>query len=95
VAAYLRGTEAAGGRDPANKVLERLTAPSAPGPVKTAAPPAGPTGPAVDERKLAALAQPAAAQPVAAQPEAGPETKPADLAKANEKLSALLGKPKP
>ena len=92
VAAYLRGTETAGGLDPANKVLERLAAPSAPGPVKPAAPA---TGPAVDERKLAALARPAEAPPVAVRPEPGPETKPADLSKANDKLSSLLGKPKP
>jgi hypothetical protein len=46
--------------------------------------------PKVDERKLEALAQ--AAAPAAA-PETAPE-KPADLSKAEEKLSSLLGNKK-
>jgi len=48
----------------------------------------------VDNQKLAALARPTEAAPVVPAP-AAPETQPTDLAKADEKLSALLGKPKP
>jgi hypothetical protein len=50
----------------------------------------------VDSKKLASLAQPApAAAPTAPAPSApaGAQSK-ADLEKANEKLSSLLGKPK-
>jgi len=49
----------------------------------------------VDDKKLAALAQVSqpAPQPTA-KPAAAPEAKPVDLSKADEKLSALLGKPK-
>jgi ABC-2 type transport system ATP-binding protein len=89
VAAYLRG-EATPAATPEN-VLERLTAPQAP----AAAPaPAAPVE-TVDNKKLAALAQPAPAPAPA-----GPSSKPddaqakAELEKANEKLSSLLGKPK-
>jgi len=35
------------------------------------------------------------AKPVPTRPEPAPETPPVDLAKANEKLSSLLGGPKP
>jgi hypothetical protein len=68
-------------------VLDRLSAPSAPKP----APPAAAPGPVlhVDEAKLAGLAK--AAEPVLTAPVAAPPP-PADLAKANEKLSTLLGK---
>jgi ABC-2 type transport system ATP-binding protein len=94
VAEYLRGEgETKPGTD---RVLERLTAPQAkPVVVETSA--AQPTE-TVDSKKLAALtrhepeipapnptATPAA--PAAAEPKA-------DLSKANEKLSSLLGKPK-
>jgi ABC-2 type transport system ATP-binding protein len=87
VAAYLRGNEEKAAGD---KILERLAAPQtlkpAPAPVVEAAP-------TVDEQKLHALTQ---SQPTPApgpKPDAEPE-KAADLQKADEKLSSLLGKPK-
>jgi ABC-2 type transport system ATP-binding protein len=87
VAPYLRGgAEAA---SPSERVLERLTAPAAPQPVEPAAPPKPVEK--VDETKLQSLARPAAPLP---EPAAAPEpAPPADLNKANEKLSSLLGKP--
>jgi ABC-2 type transport system ATP-binding protein len=87
VAAYLRGdAEAAPAAD---RILERLTAPTAPKPVA----PAAPATPAarIDEAKLESLAKPAEARPPAAVPAPAPAP-PVDLGKANEKLSALLGK---
>ncbi len=89
VAAYLRGeAEAAPSGD---KLLERLAAaPSAPAP---AAPSPAPAEPAVDQKKLEALTR--AGEPAA--PAAPPRPEPAreaELEKANEKLSSLLGKPK-
>jgi ABC-2 type transport system ATP-binding protein len=87
VAAYLR----AGGeeRPPDEKILERLASPLA---TQPAAQPSSMAAPAVDDKRLEALTK--AAEPTV-QP-AGPvtEEKPADLSKANEKLSSLLGKPK-
>ena len=92
VAAYLRGNEAeASAAPPGNKVLERLAAPSVVIPVNPS--PAAPAGPKVDDQKLAALAQPVEAKPAA--PASAPAAPPVDLAKADEKLSSLLGKPKP
>lgn len=84
VAAYLRG-DADVAAVPADKILERLTLPAMAEakPVSVAEP-----APAVDHQKLGELAKPAEAAPAPAQP-----AKPADLAKANEKLSALVGKP--
>ena len=86
VAAYLRGDAEA--KPATEKVLEKLTlpqaAPAAPVPVETARP-------AVDEKKLAALAQ---AEPASAKPAATSETKSVDLSQADEKLSSLLGKKK-
>jgi ABC-2 type transport system ATP-binding protein len=90
VAAYLRGdadTQPAG-----DKILERLTA--APQPVPAAPAPASPSAPAIDEQKLDALAKPAEPTPPANKPAPAPD-QPAELQKANEKLAALLGKPKP
>jgi ABC-2 type transport system ATP-binding protein len=85
VAPYLRGEAEQGSR--AERVLERLTH------AETPAPKAEPTpaAPAVDQAKLAGLAQ---SPPVAPASEArSPVSEPpADLAKANEKLSALTGK---
>jgi ABC-2 type transport system ATP-binding protein len=86
VAAYLRGESQT--TSPSDKILERLTQPgAAPKPeVSTSAPVE-----TVDLQKLEALAKPnetAPAEPTAETP------KPADLEKANEKLSSLLGKPK-
>jgi ABC-2 type transport system ATP-binding protein len=84
VAAYLRGTETA---QPApDKLLERLlqTAPAAPAPT----PEVVSAGPTVDQAKLQALTQ---AQAPAAKPQTAVPKKVADLDKANEKLSSLLG----
>ncbi len=84
VAAYLRGEGDAG---PApDKILDRLTAPqvAAPPPAPVAAEP-------VDQKKLAALTRTAEPAPAPVAPTAAPQ-QPADLAKANEKLAALLGK---
>ena len=75
--------------DRARRGIERLAAPQAPAPSTASAP-----APAelVDQKKLEALAKPAEAPaPVKAPTE---REKPADLAKANEKLSSLLGNPK-
>ena len=92
VAAYLRGNETGPAEEPANKVLDRLAAPVAAPPTAPSPNPPAP-GPTVSDQKLAALAKPAEAVAPPA-PVAPPETKAADLAKADEKLSALLGKPK-
>jgi hypothetical protein len=53
---------------------------------------AAPTQPAVDESKLASLAKAGGLAPVPKPDEATKPTTPADLDKANEKLSSLLGK---
>lgn len=92
VAAYLRGNETTPATGQINKVLDRLAAP-VPAPVSPAVTAPAP-GPAVDNQKLAALSRPAEATPAPAPAAAAPEAKPADLAKADEKLSSLLGKPK-
>ncbi len=93
VAAYLRG-EAEAGPAP-EKVLERLLSPAARPQEPQAAQPAGPIASA-DELKLAALAKPLAPVPAPAAPPppapASDQAKPADLSKADEKLSSLLGK---
>jgi len=87
VAAYLRGDAEA--PSVAEKVLERLTQPAAAAEPKVATP--KPQEP-VDVRKLEELAKPLETPPVEDKPvEAAPA---AELAKANEKLSSLLGKPK-
>ena len=86
VAAYLRGDA-----EPAAasaKILERLAAPA---PKIEAAEPVTPATPSANDAKLEALTRPAAAAPVEPKPEPEPEV---DLAKANEKLSSLLNKPK-
>jgi len=84
VAAYLRGEGDA--RPAPDKILDRLTAPqvAAPPPAPVAAEP-------VDQKKLAALTRTAEPAPAPVAPTAAPQ-QPADLAKANEKLAALLGK---
>ena len=88
VAAYLRGDAEA--KPAPDKVLERLTAPHAASAPSTPSPLAAPT---VDEKKLEALtkAEPA---PASTKPAAVAQEPPADLSKADEKLSSLLGKPK-
>jgi ABC-2 type transport system ATP-binding protein len=83
VAAYLRGD--AEGKPATEKILERLTAPQ---PASSQSPVATPEE-TVDQKKLAALAKPSEPVPAVSAPE--PE-KTAELAKANEKLSSLLGK---
>ncbi len=91
VAAYLRG-DAATSPVTSNNVLERLTAPQAPAPAPA---PAAPVE-TVDNKKLAALAQPTPAPSPAASslPKQDDAQAKAELEKANEKLSSLLGKPK-
>ncbi len=91
VAAYLR----AGAPEPppaAEKILERLALPETARPVAKL-PPAVQAEPAVNEQKLETLTK--AAEPVTspAKPVAAKE-EPADLTKADEKLSSLLNKPK-
>ena len=85
VAAYLRGD--AESPPTADRILERLTVPAASATVAPAAPPA--PAPPIDEAKLESLAKPAAPRPSVPAPAPAP---PADLGKANEKLSSLLGK---
>ncbi len=91
VAAYLRG--GADGQSATEKILERLTLPTAaPTPEKQATP--EPVQ-AVDQARLESLTRSregSAPQPAPA-PAAEPPPPP-DLAKANEKLSSLLNKPK-
>jgi hypothetical protein len=67
------------------KILEKLALPQT-APVAEVKPASAP-GPKLDEKKLAALAQPEPAAP----PKKELEQKPADLSQANEKLSSLLG----
>jgi hypothetical protein len=68
--------------------LERLAAPAP----KVKTPEVTPEAkPAVDDAKLEALTRSAPSPPAQTKPEPEP---PADLAKANEKLSSLLNKPK-
>jgi ABC-2 type transport system ATP-binding protein len=88
VAAYLRGD---GGAAPApDKILERLASPHV-APAKPT--PAAETAVIVDQAKLAALAM--APEPSATTPVPTPEQEQAShLEKANEKLSALVDKPK-
>jgi hypothetical protein len=87
VAAYLRG-DAEGATAAPNKILERLAAPAPPPmPAKESAAAA----PAIDQARLDALSRATPLAPASPQPAV---EKPADLAKANEKLSSLVGKPK-
>jgi ABC-2 type transport system ATP-binding protein len=88
VAAYLRGEAEA--KPTADRILERLTAPQ-----PAASKPAPTLEPVqtVDQQKLAALAQPAPAAPAPAKP-APSAVETAELEKANEKLAALVEKPK-
>jgi len=90
VAAYLRGEAEA--KPAADKILERLAAPqpSAPAAASAATP-----APTVNEQKLAALSQPTETSASTPAPAATPAAaQAAELDKANEKLAALLGKPK-
>lgn len=88
VAEYLRGDITA---VPApDKVLEKLTLPTAAAVAPAVAPPAAPK---VNVQKLDALTKSEPA-PLPRQPSASEQTKPEDLAQADEKLSSLLGKKK-
>ncbi|HTV75666.1 MAG TPA: hypothetical protein VMD57_01620, partial [Candidatus Baltobacteraceae bacterium] len=92
VAAYLRaGIEE---KPAAEKVLEKLALPQ----VSQKIPDAKAAEPVavkkLDDKKLEALAQPVGAKISEPKPVPAPEAKPADLSKADEKLSSLLGKPK-
>jgi len=87
VAAYLRGDGEP--TQTADKVLEKLTLPTAAAPAPVVNQPAEP---AVNEKKLDALTKSEPA-PVPSQPTPTQE-KAEDLAKADEKLSSLLGKKK-
>jgi ABC-2 type transport system ATP-binding protein len=89
VAEYLRaGADAAPAAD---KVLEKLTLPAA---VAATSVPSQPAEPAVNERKLDALTKSDPA-PTSVQAQAAPAPEKAEeLAKADEKLSSLLGKKK-
>ena len=84
VAEYLR----AGAQAPTTeKILEKLALPQA-APVMETKKPASVSEPKLDEKKLAAMAKP---EPSAPAKKAESEQKPADLSKADEKLSSLLG----
>ena len=86
VAAYLRGS---GEEKPAtDKILERLAAPQPATPPVAAAP--GPTKEKVNESKLAALGQPTPPPTQEPKPAVPQQQSPAELEKANEKLSSLL-----
>lgn len=87
VAEYLRGDEEQVADDPTKKVLERLTESK----TKQATPPVGQSqSPAVDQSKLSALGKQSPVQPVPEKPAVEPSPD-ADLSKANDKLSGLLG----
>jgi ABC-2 type transport system ATP-binding protein len=88
VAEYLRGGPEV--RPAGEKVLEKLALPQAA--PKAVRPVTEPATAKVDENKLAALAQPAApVRPPEPTAPGTPAPKPADLAKADEKLASLLG----
>jgi ABC-2 type transport system ATP-binding protein len=87
VAPYLQGS--VGAAPPSDRILERLTVSAAQPPVEPVVAPKPVEK--VDQAKLQSLVQPAAPLPApAAAPKAAPA---ADMKKANEKLSSLLGKP--
>jgi ABC-2 type transport system ATP-binding protein len=89
IAAYLRSEGEANPQ--MNKVLERLTAPQ-PAPSPAPVPPPAET---VSSGKLEALTRPQAEAPApASAPTPVQAQSKADIEKANEKLSSLLGKPK-
>ena len=85
VAAYLRGD--AEQKPATEKILERLSLPQA-----APAAPAPQPAETVDQKKLEALTKSAELATAASKPSPLPEDKSADLAKADEKLSSLLGK---
>jgi len=88
VAAYLRGEAEA--KPSGEKVLEKLTLPQVAAPAFV---PAAEAAPVVNEAKLEQLAKPEPA-PGGSKPVAPAPQPPADLSKADEKLSSLLGEKK-
>jgi ABC-2 type transport system ATP-binding protein len=89
VAEYLRG--GVDEKPSTEKVLEKLTLPEA----KAVSMPAQEPKPAIDEKRLESLTK--ATEPSSQPSRSTPtieQTKPADLSKADEKLSSLLGRPK-
>jgi ABC-2 type transport system ATP-binding protein len=91
VAAYLR----AGSEDhpAAENILEKLALPKPAAPPATKLASAAPAAAQkVDEKKLDAMAKASTPAPSPEKSAPTPETKPADLSKADEKLSSLLGK---
>jgi ABC-2 type transport system ATP-binding protein len=84
VAEYLRGTAEKPATD---KILEKLALPE----TKPAPASAAPVAPAADEKKLEGLTKPTEPVAAPAKPESATAAKPADLSKADEKLSSLLG----
>jgi ABC-2 type transport system ATP-binding protein len=90
VAAYLRA--GAEDRPAAENILEKLALPQQTAQPATKPTPAAPVdAPKVDEKKLEAMAKVAVPASAPAKPAPSPEAKPADLSKADEKLSSLLG----
>jgi ABC-2 type transport system ATP-binding protein len=87
VADYLRGGVEV--KPSTDKILERLSLPEA---TPAAAAALATAVPATDEKKLADLMKPAEPAALASKPAV--ESKPADLSKADEKLSSLLNKEK-
>ena len=90
VAAYLRAGD--DGRPTAEKILERLALPQSAQPVPSKPPAPVAPAPKVDDKKLEALTKAAEPTPSPDKPRPAAEEKPVDLSKADEKLSALLGK---
>jgi ABC-2 type transport system ATP-binding protein len=90
VAAYLRGDAEASTR--ADRVLERLAVPSPTPEIEVTVPQPADTG---RHKKLEQFVQPQSPPPAPApDPSVKEPVKPEDLAKADEKLRSLLGKPK-
>src|SRR5665213_1118828 len=87
VAEYLRGGVEA--KPQTEKVLEKLSLPQAAQTIIEIKSAAQAAMPKTEDKKLAALSQ--ASQPTSQPAKSAPEAKPADLAKADEKLSSLLG----
>ena len=85
VAAYLRA--GSDDRPASDKLLEKLALPQQAPVVQPKAP--EPSGPKTDDKRLEAMAKPEPAP--APSKKAEPDQKPADLSKANDKLSSLLG----
>jgi ABC-2 type transport system ATP-binding protein len=92
VAPYLRGDAEAGSAPSSDRLLERLTITTPK--VEAPSPALAPRGPEINQAKLANLARAAEPAPAAVPPPSAPATPtPAELKKADEKLSSLLGRP--